>query len=610
MVSVLAVRASALQIIGNQLIEVNIPINQTEYYDLVIYNDANETLEANVSLTGNVSQVATLITNNVTVEPFGIGHINISITSNEEGYWEGNVNISGILVPIRVTCSRFHSTGWYRAGQVLTVQPGDYRIRIINVSDTAYIITLKSGYLLEARNYNINDKFKTSDFEFVIRDMFQDMVKIEIISNYLDTTVSVSGEGESGEEEGGFGSFSFYITTYANTITSDTTLKEQFILRNGLNKAVMLKTIEYSGTVVTQEGRQPINAVQYTLGLLQPGQETTFVVEINTKGLSPGMWTPTMTVKGLTEDNKIVSATINFALTVTKSTLSPSSENITISYPEEVEANKEFEIVVSGLTSGMSVDMEPNPHLIGTNITMEDGNWTWKGYLDVNETQQVTIYVKLLGGMFKTFRFNLTVPKQPEPLSISYTPLHPWVGEEIKITTYPVNATITIDGNEYTPPFIPLIAKNYTIKATAEGYLPAEEVIEVLPQITANVTGKRVGDTVKIQFSRKETYTVKLNNTTIKTATGNVLSFVPNKEGIYTVYDSEGHEIVSFTIEKKGFSLNFSKIKNWLINILIGVLAIIVILLIIKKLTTRKSEGITFRMGGSRTPGPVEEEEE
>ena len=294
-VLVLTNNASALRAIGQIPINITIPIGETQQYTLIIYNDANETFTSTVNIIGNVSQVVTLLNTSITIEPFKLGTIYYNVSTNQEGFWSGEINVSGLSVPIYVYSKAFKVANWYRSGQALNIQPGDYRIVIQNVSATALLSIFQHGYLIQSKSFGINDEFSTQDLKIKVLDIFQDLVKIEITSKYLNTQINV----EAAPPETGFVNFGFYTTQYANTVTTDTSLKETFILRNGLNEAVNLKTVEYSGTIITSEGRQPINAVQYNLGMLQPGEETSFVVEINTKGISPGVWTPILTVKGL-----------------------------------------------------------------------------------------------------------------------------------------------------------------------------------------------------------------------------------------------------------------------------------------------------------------------
>lgn len=579
-VLILTQNASALQALGQIPINITLSAGEPQQQTLVIYNDANETFQSTVNLTGNISQVVTLLNDTISISPFSLGTIYYNVSVPSEGFWSGSIQVGTLNVPIYVYGKVFKVANWYQSGKDITIQPGDYRVSIQNVTQTsAYLLIFQHGYMIQGKSFSVGDEFSTSDIKIKVLDIFQDMVKIEIISKYLNTQVSVS-EGVVGTS-GTFTNFGFYTTQYANTITTDSSLKETFILRNGLNEPVTLKAVEYSGTIITSEGRQPINAVQYNLGVLNPGEEAVFVVEINTKGLSPGVWTPIMTVKGLTQSGRIVSSAISFILTVTKAVVSPSPANITVYYPKEIVANQKFNITVSGLGSGMTVEMENNPHLIGEGVTFEEGKWIWTGYVDVNETQTVTLYVKLLGGILKTLKFDLVYPKPPEPVTI-VAPDKIWVGDPLTVATNPSDAKVTINGTEYSPGFTFFKEGTYVIRAEAKNYSPAEKTIIVIRPVTANVSASTTGKEATITFSQEGAYTVKYNGTVItSTTSGKTLTFTPSQAGIYEVYDDLGHQITTFEVKKAGFE--FPNIFGLALSdyLLIALFVLLVVLLMI-----------------------------
>ena len=603
-VLVLTQNASALQALGQIPINITLSAGEPQQQTLIIYNDANETFTSTVILTGNISQVVTLLNDTISISPFSLGTIYYNVSVPSEGFWSGSIQVGTLNVPIYVYGKVFKVANWYQSGKDITIQPGDYRVSIQNVTQTsAYLLIFQHGYMIQGKSFSVGDEFSIPDIKIKVLDIFQDMVKIEIISKYLNTQVSVSeGVGGTG---GTFTNFGFYTTQYANTITTDSSLKETFILRNGLNEPVTLKAVEYSGTIITSEGRQPINAVQYNLGVLNPGEEAIFVVEINTKGLSPGVWTPIMTVKGLTQSGRIVSSAISFILTVTKAVVSPSPANITVDYPKEIVANQKFNITVSGLGSGMTVEMENNPHLIGEGVTFEGGKWIWTGYVDVNETQTVTLYVKLLGGILKTLKFDLVYPKPPEPVII-VAPDKIWVGDPLTVATNPSDAKVTINGTEYSPGFTFFKEGTYVIRAEAKNYSPAEKTIIVIRPVTANVSASTTGKEATITFSQEGAYTVKYNGTVItSTTSGKTLTFTPSQPGIYEVYDDLGHQITTFEVKKAGFELSLPtlELSDY---ILVGLFVILVLLLIVY-FKRKRSGAIHFQTEPISTQFELEE---
>jgi len=598
--------AHSLQLLGDQQINVDLDIGQQKQVEVMLYNDQNETYSSNITLSGNITNIVVSYDNQITIQPFGVESFYITLKTNSEGTWAGNILLDGMTIPITATSSMFHKTSWYKEGQILTIEPAGYTVEINSVSDNGATITTRMNTtLVDSKFYRIGEGLQLSDFGFKVLDIVQNVVKLEIYAKDRNTQISVSQSQTISS-----GSFTFYTTQYANTFESGSKIREVFTLRNGLNTPVTLKTVEYTGTVVTQYGRQPINAVQYQLGIMQPGEETNFVIEIDTRGLSPGVWTPTFTVKGLTQDGRIVQASISFMITITQATTPPNPQNITIECPDEVEKDKPFDVVIKGLMSGMTVDMEANQYLQGLNVSLEDGTWKWTGKLTTDKPQKVHFYIKLLGGVFKTFECDLKPPIPPKDMTLSITPSTPYVGEQFTIMALdqgtPINATIYFDNRQYTSPatITALLPGNYTIRVEAEGYNPIETKIEVLTPPEIIVSGNEAGKPIHITVSRTGSYYIKLNGTTIHSFSGNT-TFTPSNPGTYEIYDSEDRLLQSFTVEKKGFSLdlgNFGKILKKNSNIILGVILIILVVILLKGGRKEKASHITMRSVGIKSP--------
>ena len=198
-VLVLTQNASALQALGQIPINITLSAGESQQQTLVIYNDANETFTSTVILTGNISQVVTLLNDTISISPFSLGTIYYNVSVTSEGFWSGSIQVGTLNLPIYVYGKVFKVANWYQSGKDITIQPGDYRVSIQNVTQTsAYLLIFQHGYMIQGKSFSVGDEFSTPDIKIKVLDIFQDMVKIEIISKYLNTQVSVEGVGGTG----------------------------------------------------------------------------------------------------------------------------------------------------------------------------------------------------------------------------------------------------------------------------------------------------------------------------------------------------------------------------------------------------------------------------
>jgi len=151
-VLVISSNASALQALGVIPINISLSVGESSLQTLILYNDANETFDSSVTLVGNISQVVTLLNDTITIEPFSLGTIYFNVTVTSEGYWQGNISVGTLGVPVHVYGKVFKTSIWVRSGNVVTIQPGDYRINVQNISQSAaHLLILQYGYLLQSK---------------------------------------------------------------------------------------------------------------------------------------------------------------------------------------------------------------------------------------------------------------------------------------------------------------------------------------------------------------------------------------------------------------------------------------------------------------------------
>jgi len=416
-------------------------------------------------------------------------------SSASQGSYTGSINVGGFEIPVNVTVIkwRFEKSDWYKAGDRLQISPSGYEIYIKNVSRSVYIEISKGVTLLESKFFDVGDDIEYSDLYMKVLDRYGDETKLLIKTTDPSTTITTGKEQESQQQSSnsGGGSFSFYTSQYGNKFFKDTITKETFVLRNGLSESVSLKTISYEGTLTTPEGRKPIRIEDWTLMTLGPGEEKSFVVTIDTTGLELGEWRPILTVSGLTESGKQVSASIAFSISVISSASPPSTGEIKVTAPTSVDKGEQFEIKVENLPSGGSVMMQPNPNLVGTEVKKEDSKWIWKGYINSTESQTIELSIMQYGGLLKTYVINISVGHVEEGtnvITLNYIPQNPTDGSIVTVQKSPDIATVTVTAYEgdtvvdkfiYTIPFRVVYGRKYCLEAKASGYETVKKCFDV-----------------------------------------------------------------------------------------------------------------------------------
>jgi len=153
-----------------------------------------------------------------------------------------------------------------------------------------------------------------------------------------------------------------------------------------------------------------------------------------------------------------------------------------------------------------------------------------------------------------------------------------YVGDEITIKYVDENnepiegAIIKINGEEYHDAVVNITVENeeYTIEAYAQGYekktasfkpkVKIEELNSTMPKYT--------GEALNITFNTDVSWKIMYGDEEVASGTGRVVSYVPQKAGIYDVYVN-GQYYTSFAVEQKKYNMKMVA----LIVVIIGALA-------------------------------------
>lgn len=240
-------------------------------------------------------------------------------------------------------------------------------------------------------------------------------------------------------------------------------------------------------------------------------------------------------------------------------------------------------------------------------------------YVDGRLVENKTIIVE--GG--RTYHLSLDAPGyltvdkeitvEMPSIKIFVTPDKPMVGDMITITAKNSvtnedveNPTIYWDGVPVEPTFRVQSEGNHTVKVVAEGYKEAETTVfvEMYPRATFIPERIYLNRNVTLTLNKNTSWYVGYREDITKPeqriaeGSGDKVVFTPTKHGIYTVY-LKGSKVAQWEI--KGFN-PFGAFKislpPWLIYVIAGVVAVVVVLKLIK----RPSSSRGFKFGGGESP--------
>ena len=202
---------------------------------------------------------------------------------------------------------------------------------------------------------------------------------------------------------------------------------------------------------------------------------------------------------------------------------------------------------------------------------------------------------------YETLYYDINITK--EELIIDLSPASPNLGDKVTVKVYSqsmqeVNATIYFDGSLVeNNTFVVDTIGNHTVTAEAKGYLTTnktffvEEVINVVSSPEEIKKGKEVEFVLNKETDWEVRYREDYSSEEkiITTGSGDKVTFKPKDYGIYTI-TSNGKEVYSFSLEKKG-----SRFWFWFL-VFIAVAVIITIIILIIKAKSGSIEGPKYAL--------------
>lgn len=347
------------------------------------------------------------------------------------------------------------------------------------------------------------------------------------------------------EEQVGFLEPAF--TLYKKTFEEGVTSKIRMSLRSHYPEKIEIRDILLEGDVIfTSDGVSKPIGYEGSFGFLNPEQDLSIDVTVNTVNLEPGTYSCKMVVVYYYK-NVRYETPINFEISVIKS-LEPKKEE---------EKLNEFDILIS-----------PNVPKVGEKLVINVVDKKTRDRIDVNikvseydiKTNEKIISYPYAGSIsVESVKYCVNVSKEgynsqekcfkPEPTEskIKIAP-EPSVGHLSVITMvdlmgYPIQgATLTINGNSYpNQASITFEEGKYDIVGKAEGYKDAEYSFTLEKKFSYSI-GKEpnnVGDELSIEFSKSVPWSIELDkdgkSTVVDYGTSDAISFTPSESGKYYV---------------------------------------------------------------------------
>lgn len=204
-----------------------------------------------------------------------------------------------------------------------------------------------------------------------------------------------------------------------------------------------------------------------------------------------------------------------------------------------------------------------------------------------------------------------TININPEPITITVTPATGTTGTQFNISTNPSNATLYINGVEQSNPFLgQLPAGVIPIEARKSGHTTAQINVTISGTITANPSGGEIlkkGEDITITLSESINYTIyhqekldSIESEEYLSGAGSVITFKPDKSGVYVIEDSDGKHIATFSTKPFSWKNKLLWIPYWA-WLIIGILLIIVVVVIVyfksQGSAEDDGEGLNYQVG-------------
>lgn len=253
-------------------------------------------------------------------------------------------------------------------------------------------------------------------------------------------------------------------------------------------------------TIQMEEGMKPIRLEgAISTGEKEPGEEVSFTVVFDVKGLLPAVYTPSVKVVG-SNDDKTISTQINFQLTVTAGSSPATPLSLTPAYnvPDSINPGQSFDIVVSNIDQNFFPEIFPNTRLVGEKVERTESQWKWTGKANGTEDLTIDMVTKFQGGQIGPVFKKVVKMGAGSSLSQASTALrfdlYPKIedlrdGTEVTVLTRDnvssniVESVLYLNGDKLTgTKFYVDQFKSYCLSAVASGYNTADLCFQLNPK--------------------------------------------------------------------------------------------------------------------------------
>ena len=389
--------------------------------------------------------------------------------------------------------------------------------------------------------------------------------------------------------------FHFLISKYSKYIQQGMTYTVTVTLVNDTDYRVYMKDIYFENTTVTPDGEKPTRLEDYQMpSYLDPGQELTLKVTVDTRGLDVGKtYTPSLIALGRIGEQD-VKAQVDFYITVVKavqtgeqqttsnaeSSTSSSANNTSTTTPKTMVIQIVPENPQPGDTVTIYVRDAKTNDYVNAEISV---NGEKKSTFTADWCQMYRITATAQGYVTTTKTVNIKCRN----LNLTYDPQNPEEGDIVNFTVtdadtgQPVTAQIKVDGKPIVGTSWTAVAGTHTVMATAEGYSPKSVVIRVREKpvtvLSQIPTSLQVNQEVNITLSREASWEIyDQNGVLVASGKSSVIRFSPPDGGAYTI-KVDGKELAQISVEKPKTFGGFSGFSGNTIWILAGVGLLLVI---------------------------------
>jgi len=442
----------------------------------------------------------------------------------------------------------------------VTVGSNSYLMQIKDLSDSAVTLYFDGATytIAEGDSDVLNDNLKVKVDEIfssgAVLELFTqgDSVQVAKYEQTTSTTTSPTIVGSTATiPPEALSGFTFLIAKYSKYIQQNMTYTMTVTLVNNTNYRIALKNIYFVNTTVTPEGEKPTRLEDYQMpAFLDPGQELTLKVTIDTRGLEVGKtYTPSLIAVG-SVGRQEVKAECDFYITVVKGVQTGNTEKNTQTTTSQTTHQ------TTPQPKPMTIQLIPSDPQPGDTVTIYVRDAKTNDFVNAQITVNGQPTSTFTADWCKTYRITavaqgyLTATKvvhmKCKTMNVTYSPQNPTDGDTVTFTVtdastgQPINAEIRVDGQPISGTTWVAKKGTHTVSVTAEEYSPRSIVINVKPkpiqvlsQIPATVSAKQE---VNISLSAPAQWEVyDQNNVLIASGNSDKISFSPPDAGTYTI---------------------------------------------------------------------------